>query len=117
MSDAPKPFAYLWKHLPTGKTGVYFEDPSPYGIDMHHKDYEWTLVVLLDALLTNKVPTETSPLSDFREGQWWVRELDDLANNPIGEEVFVTADLVRAVATVHHLLAAVRAYEASKNAS
>lgn len=112
MSLIGEPTAWLWKHLPSGNVGVYLEDPTKFGIDLKHKDYEWTLVVPMAAPST---PAE--PLSEFREGQWWIKELDEMANNPIGEEIFVTADLKRAVATVHHLLRAVRESEVQKNAN
>lgn len=39
------------------------------------------------------------PLTNFSEGQWWVKELDAVA-------VSGTAEQKRAVAVVHHLLAA-----------
>lgn len=66
---------------------------------------------------SHRPSTPAEPLSEFREGQWWIKELDEMANNPIGEEIFVTADLKRAVATVHHLLRAVRESESQKNAN
>ena len=43
----------------------------------------------------------TDPLSDFQEGQWWVKELDALA-----QAVGATHDQKRAVAVVHHMLRA-----------
>ena len=43
--------------------------------------------------------TMNDPLSDFQEGQWWVRELDKAAAT-----VGATDDFRRAVAVVHHLL-------------
>ncbi len=52
-----------------------------------------------------------SKLSDFSEGQWWVKELDSLK---IGETVTVTLDIYRAVQVVHNLLRAVREAEATK---
>ena len=44
------------------------------------------------------------PPSNFQEGQWWVRELDAFAQSQNA-----TDDQKRAVAVVHHLLAAVAA--------
>ncbi len=38
---------------------------------------------------------EFAPLVEFQEGQWWVKELDDMA---------VTSEQMRAVAVVHNLL-------------
>jgi hypothetical protein len=40
-----------------------------------------------------------SPLIDFQEGQWWVKELDAVSSLP-----GATPDLKRAVAVVHHML-------------
>jgi hypothetical protein len=48
------------------------------------------------------------PLSDFREGQWWISELDAWAETG-------SADQKRAVAVVHRLLRAVRAASTSAN--
>lgn len=48
--------------------------------------------------------TETAPLGDFAEGQWWVAELDRLA-----ADIAATPEQKRAVAVVHHLLQAVKA--------
>jgi hypothetical protein len=48
------------------------------------------------------------PLSDFREGQWWISELDAWAET--GSD-----DQKRAVAVVHRLLRAVRAASTSAN--
>jgi hypothetical protein len=42
-----------------------------------------------------------SPLSDFREGQWWIEELDKAAAAPDAPD-----DFRRAVAVVHHMLRA-----------
>ena len=42
----------------------------------------------------------TDPITDFTEGQWWVKELDAVSLNG-------TDDQKRAVAVVHHLLRAV----------
>lgn len=47
-----------------------------------------------------------SPLSDFREGQWWVLELDRMAAQLPPEEKYF--DFKRAVAVVHHLLRVTR---------
>ncbi|WP_455154108.1 hypothetical protein [Cupriavidus campinensis] len=43
-----------------------------------------------------------SPLSDFQEGQWWVKELDALGSTG-------TDDQKRAIAVVHHMLRSARA--------
>jgi hypothetical protein len=40
-------------------------------------------------------------LSDFQEGQWWVKELDELVKNG-------TSDQKRAVAVVHNLLSIIQ---------
>lgn len=48
--------------------------------------------------------TETAPLGDFAEGQWWVVELDRLA-----ADIAATPDQKRAVAVVRHLLRAAKA--------
>lgn len=42
------------------------------------------------------------PLSDFEEGQWWILELDKMA-----QSINSTLDQKRAVAVVHNLLGAV----------
>lgn len=55
-----------------------------------------------------KVPSDgrwPDPLSDFREGQWWVSELDAMKDRP-----GTTLDQKRAVAVVHHLIASVARY-------
>lgn len=39
------------------------------------------------------------PLSDFKEGQWWVQELDNIAS-----ALGASHDQKRAVAVVHHML-------------
>ena len=44
------------------------------------------------------------PIHDFSEGQWWVSELDLLANS-----LDASNNLKRAVAVVHHLLKAIHA--------
>ena len=49
-------------------------------------------------------PPTTDPLKDFQEGQWWVVELDKIANLSSGSTVIVTADMKRAIAVVHHML-------------
>jgi hypothetical protein len=49
------------------------------------------------------------PLTNFAEGQWWVKELDRLA-----DDTSATAEQKRAIAVVHHLLKAVRAEAAEK---
>ena len=42
------------------------------------------------------------PLSEFKEGQWWVKELDAMKELP-----GITLDQKRAVAVVHNLLGAI----------
>lgn len=54
-----------------------------------------------------------SPISDFFEGQWWIKELDKIGNASAGHPIEVTHDMKRAVAVVHHLLRAIRAQESS----
>lgn len=43
------------------------------------------------------------PLSDFEEGQWWILELDNMA-----QSINSTLDQKRAVAVVHNLLSAIQ---------
>jgi hypothetical protein len=47
----------------------------------------------------DKEQTDAEPLSEFQEGQWWVRELDAMVKSG-------TDDQKRAVAVVHHMLRA-----------
>lgn len=63
-------------------------------------------VATINKLLTvNEVqPQGTDPLSDFREGQWWVKELDAMAASGLATE-----NQKRAIAVVHHMLRAARA--------
>lgn len=56
--------------------------------------------------LSQVTPSETTPLSDFQEGQWWVKELDALVAR------HSTPDQQRAVAVVHSLLKSVAASSA-----
>lgn len=61
-----------------------------------------------------KVPfPDATPLLEFREGQWWVKELDLLTAVSSGSKVEVTPDMKRAVAVVHDLLRAVANHRAA----
>lgn len=50
-------------------------------------------------------------LSEFKEGQWWVQELDNMK-----ESQGTTLDQKRAVSVVHHLLASVALHLAQESA-
>jgi excisionase family DNA binding protein len=50
-------------------------------------------------------PIGLTPLSDFEQGQWWLNELDRMANMPRSA---LTDDLRRAVAVVHNLMRTVQ---------
>lgn len=60
---------------------------------------ETALLSKLRAPVADERAAYTDPLSDFQEGQWWVKELDELARAP-----GATHDQKRAVAVVHHML-------------
>lgn len=45
-------------------------------------------------------------LSDYREDQWWVEELDTVANKPGASH-----DLIRSVKIVHNLLKLIQAQD------
>ena len=54
------------------------------------------------------LPELPEPLSNFTEGQWWIKELDAL----VADSDKRTDDQYRAVAVVHHLLRAIAASQA-----
>lgn len=51
----------------------------------------------------NAIKPDAEPLCDFKEGQWWVNELDRAA------DISTEPDVKRAVAVVHHLLRSITA--------
>lgn len=45
-----KPFAWVWKHKNSGASGVYFEDPAEFGIDVNNPTYAWARVLRIGTL-------------------------------------------------------------------
>ena len=61
-----------------------------------------------EAEVVQRIAAPEDALSEFKEGQWWVKELDHMAgHNPGG-------DLARAVAVVHNLLRASLDYQSER---
>jgi hypothetical protein len=44
QAPQPEPVAWYWRHKENDATGLYWQNPSKYGIDMGNSLYEWTLL-------------------------------------------------------------------------
>lgn len=71
--------------------------------DGHNSDYANTLADAVEALRGMPALPEGYALSEFKEGQWWVAELDAVATKHGAPD-----NLKRAVAVVHAMLAAAK---------
>ena len=103
----------------TAEDAIQLADDRPTSCD--EVLYQWAMDAeevireLVRAVSRSRPPSTTEPsceaLADFQEGQWWVNELDAVASHPLGAQIYVTADMKRAVAAVHHLLRSARKHE------
>jgi hypothetical protein len=63
----PEPVAWVWKYKESGSTGVYWQHPSTYGIDMDNPLYEWTL---LSASPLHRKPLTDAEIDSVTKAQW-----------------------------------------------